>query len=183
MGVNWAAGLMRWKPHIDAEGNAFSLNHLHPFRFTHLLPAKDGRQEMVVEVRVGFALHCFTADIGSISDTAGEYRDEREVRLFHHQRYRLSRNLKQIVSTLPQRHCLFAKHQNFVTVDSVDESGIDLRYGVFFNLRKIQGLNAVLLVVQSAYVLDISKASPGQGKIGFNVLLGHALRGSKPRRP
>ena len=41
MGVNWAAGLIRWKPHIGADGTPYPLHHLHPFRMLYELPGKS----------------------------------------------------------------------------------------------------------------------------------------------
>jgi hypothetical protein len=38
-------------------------------------------------------------------------------------------------------------------------------------------------MVQSAYILDADKASPGIGRIHFHALLGHTLRGKTPRCP
>ena len=54
-----------------------------------------------------------------------------------------------------------------------------------FDLRRFKkvGPNAVHLMVQSAYVLESNKPSPGGGRIHFHALLGHALRGTIPRRP
>lgn len=183
MTVNWAAGLMRWWPHKDEQGNIYCLNHLHPFRFYHSLSGSNGRNAVTVEIHVGFSMHCFTTGLDDVTDTGGEYKDSREARLFHHERYHLSRNLKKVITSLAQRHCAFAKHDNFVTIECAGDDGTRLEYGVFFNLKKQAVANTVLLIVQSAYVLDADKPSPGKGKIGLNALLGHALRGTKPRRP
>jgi hypothetical protein len=70
---------------------------------------------------------------------------------------------------------------NYVTIEL---AGGD-RYAAFFDLRRLKkvGPNAVHLMVQSAYVLDPDKPSPGSGRIHFHALLGHALRGTVPRRP
>jgi hypothetical protein len=43
--------------------------------------------------------------------------------------------------------------------------------------------NDALLMVQSAYVLDPSTRDPGRGSVRFKALMGHALRGTKPRPP
>ena len=70
---------------------------------------------------------------------------------------------------------------NYVTIEL---AGGD-RYAAFFDLRRFKkvGPNAVHLMVQSAYVLDPNKPSPGSGRIHFHALLGHALRGTTPRCP
>ena len=62
---------------------------------------------------------------------------------------------------------------NYVTVETAE--------GVR-RLKKV-GPGGVHLMVQSAYVLDPDKPSPGKGRIHFHALLGHALRGTTPRPP
>ena len=176
---------MRWWPHKDINGRQYSLSHLHPFRYEVVMPAKDGRPETAVAVHVGFGMHCFTKKIELEDDLGDLYADNRERRTFDRQRYELSRQLREIVRSLQGRSCAFASSENYVTVDVTAENGAMLRYGVFFNLKRWheRGQNAVLLVVQSAYCLDPQKPNPSRGKIGFNTLLGHALRGTRPRSP
>ena len=98
------------------------------------------------------------------------------VRTFDELRWKLSFELRSIVESLPRRRLGFAKDNNFVYVDLNE-----VRYGVFFNLLKQKG-NNVLLIVQSAYQLDPHKPNPSKGAIGFNVLLGHTMRGTKPHK-
>lgn len=147
------------------------------------MPAKDGRPETAVTVRVGFALHCFTKKIEATDVSTDRYGDDREARTFCYQRYELSKRLGEIVRSLQARPCAFASDDNYVTVDVTTPAGVALRYGVFFNVKRVNEPNVVLLVVQSAYCLDPQKPQPAKGKIGFNVLLGHALRGTRPKRP
>ena len=81
--------------------------------------------------------------------------------------------------------CEFARGErgniNYVTIELASGD----RYAAFFDLRRFKkvGPNAVHLMVQSAYVLESNKPSPGSGRIHFHALLGHALRGTIPRRP
>jgi hypothetical protein len=187
VGTNWNAGLIRWQPHTNKDGKRFPLNHLHPFRYEVVMPAKDHRLETVVAVHVGFGMHCFTKKIESEDDPNDRYSDDREVRTFDYERYEHSKRLATVARELQQRPCAFAKDENFVCLDVIDANGEKRRYGVFFNIKKWAGEgrdnNAVLLVVQSAYCLDPKKPDPRGGKIRFNVLLGHALRGTRPTRP
>lgn len=180
MGVNW--GRMAWKP-FRKPNQVFSLEHLHPFEFSVHLPERKELPEQKVEILVGVGLHCFTRAVAEGDSKALRYFDDREERSFDEDRWKLSFRLRQIVESLPKRTRLgFAKHDNFVCVDL--EDGVS--YGVFFNMKmagKTADTKEVLLVVQSAYALDPGRRSPGEGAIGFNALLGHVLRGTRPRRP
>jgi hypothetical protein len=46
-----------------------------------------------------------------------------------------------------------------------------------------RGPDTVLLTIVSAYEHREAKRDTREGKVGFNVLLGHALRGTKPHPP
>lgn len=174
---------MYWKPHMSEDGRIFPLGHLHPFRFEVTLPQRETMRETRVEIHVGFGLHCFTRKIQTGDCTSEIYRDDREERTFCVKRYQLSSRLRAIVESLPFRRCGFAKHDNYVTIDVVSADGSPIRYGVFFVLRGLRrrGDNTILLVVQSAYELDPVKPLPSRGNVRLNVLLGHALRGTKPK--
>jgi len=54
MGVNWAAGLVRWQPHKSKEGRAYPLHHLHPFRKPFTLKATGKRPERTLELYFGW---------------------------------------------------------------------------------------------------------------------------------
>jgi hypothetical protein len=107
------------------------------------------------------------------------------VRTFCEERYRRSHNLPEIFRTIEERRCEFARGLkatiNYVVVERSETE----RYAAFFDLRRLRAPdgNSVHLLVQSAYVLDSEKPAPGSGRIHFHALLGHALRGTTPRRP
>ncbi len=185
MGIHWNAGLMRWKPHKDKDGRTYPLHHLHPFRYDLTLPDQPGRPETCITVHVGFGMHCFTRRIEDGCCPHDRYEDEREARTFDRDRHALSMLLPDIARTLQGRRCAFARDENFLTLDVLSTQGVSVRYGVFFNLKRWtrHGNRAVLLVVQSAYSLDAGKPTPARGAIGFNALLGHTLRGTKPKQP
>lgn len=143
------------------------------------MPAQKGLAETIVQVHVAFGLHCFTKKIEPTDCQTTRYGDDREQRTFENLRYELSKHLPEIVRTLAERHCAFAKDENYVTVNR----GSTDRYGVFFNIKRLKDTQTVLLVVQSAYPLDLGRPEPGSGKIRFNALLGHALRGTRPKHP
>lgn len=180
MGANWNERMMRWAPFVDAEGRTFPLNHLHPFRYQ--LETTDGR---TVEIRVAFAMHCFTHGDEVAGYASNLYKDEREIRTFCHDRYALSSRLPLIARELATRKCGFAKHNNYVTIDAQTAEGGTGSYGVFFNVLRVKDADglAVLLTIQSAYELDAGKQPPIRGSIKFTRLIELTLDGTKPRPP
>ncbi len=171
---------MRWKPHVDGAGKAYPLNHLHPFRYTLAVNHSAGPVE--VEIRVAFAMHCFTRARADGDDDSHLYRDAREIRSFCPDRYALSWQLPDIARTLTERRCSFAKADNYVTIDMQAVDGVAAQYGVFFNVMRKDG-NAVLLTIQSAYQLGAGKQVPGRGSVRFARLVELTLARIKPRVP
>jgi hypothetical protein len=185
MGVNWAAGLMRWQPHMSKEGRAYPLHHLHPVRTLFMLEARGKYPERTLELYFGFSLHTFTRKVMADDDPADNYSDDRETRAFDYCRYQLSFKLPGIARGLGSRTCYFARSAgglvNYVTIELEDNT----RYAAFFNLKKWQerGPNAVLIVFESAYALEMGKSNPGHGSISVKALLGHTIRGTRPKPP
>lgn len=185
MGVNWDSGLIYWKDHVTGGGERFSLSHLHPFVRELSLPASSKHEPRCVALHVSFGLHTFTRETDDSDHLHSLYRDNREVRTFCRKRYRSSFDLPAIFNTIENRRCEFARSLHSTVNYVVVESSAGDRYAAFFDLRRLRklGNNAVHLMVQSAYVLDRDKPSPGKGRIHFNALLGHTLRGVSPRQP
>lgn len=185
MGVNWDSGLIYWKDHTPCVSERYSLTHLHPFIQDVELAATDKHAACNVRLHVSFGLHTFTRGVELNDEPHDQYKDNRELRTFCRARYVQSFQLPRIVRTLDRRKCEFARgrheHVNYVTVE---QSNGD-RYAAFFDLRRFRrlGPNAIHLMVQSAYVLDARKLTPGKGRVHFRALLGHTLRGTAPRPP
>lgn len=159
--------------------------HLHPFRQRIELAAVGKHAARKVELYIAFGLHTFTRALKPDDGHHELYRDNREARTFCPTRYRRSFELPSIIRTLETRRCEFARGIggliNYVTVETTDGE----RYAAFFELRRLRALepNAIQLMVQSAYILDPEKPTPGKGRIRFHALLGHVLRGTSPRPP
>jgi hypothetical protein len=86
---------------------------------------------------------------------------------------------------LDHQLCTFSRTRtgliNYATFDTADGK----TYAVFFDVMryKTRGPNTVLLTIESAYELAEAKRDTREGRVSFNVLLGHALRGTKPNPP
>lgn len=185
MGTNWKSGLIYWTDHTSVDAERYSLSHLHPFARAIELPAGNRHPARSVRLHVSFGLHTFTRARTPLDAAGSSYRDDREVRTFCTDRYERSLQLPAIFRTIENRRCEFARGLsrsiNYVVVETSSRS----RYAAFFALRRLRiaGSDAVHLLVQSAYALDDDKPAPGHGRIHFHALLGHALRGTTPRRP
>jgi hypothetical protein len=185
MGVNWAAGLIRWKPHTSSDGRTYPLAHLHPFRFTCELRNSADDTVRTIAVNVGFSLHVFTCASANASPGADEYRDDRECRAFDHERYRASLQLGALIRGLETRRCYFARNDNFFTT----ERAFALpghEYRVFFSLRRDRtDTDAVTLIVQSAYFrrMDWGRRDLPSKPVAFRVILSNTLSGKPLREP
>jgi hypothetical protein len=182
---SWARRLTRWWDH-EHQGVRHSLAHLHPFRFITALPQSDKYLPRTVEIRVGFSCHTFTRERASGDSGATPYlaRDT-EIRMFCPDRHALSKLLPDIVRSLPSRDCFYAKQQNYFVVELPNTLPPGEEYRVFFNVRKVDVPDAVLVFVQSAYAAGRGIAPSGitRKKVGFRVLLNLALQGRRPVPP
>jgi hypothetical protein len=185
MGVNWAAGLIRWRPHTSADGKMYSLAHLHPFRFTCELASSSSSPARTVAINVGFSLHVFTCAFEHAQSNAEEYVDDRECRAFDYERYRASFQLGALVRELENRKCYFAKNQNFVTVETTF-APVGHQYRVFFTVAPDKtSPNTVTLIVQSAYFGQTgwSQRDLSGKPVRFRVILLNTLLGKPLREP
>jgi hypothetical protein len=161
------------------------LTALHPFQQPFTLAATGKYPERTLDLYFGFSLHTFTHRIMANDDLLDNYSDNRETRAFDYERYQWSFKLPRMARELGSRPCYFARSTadllNYVTLE-LDEGS---RYAAFFDLKRWheKGKDAVLIVFESAYVLEADKVHPGKGSISFSALLGHTIRGTRPKPP
>ena len=93
----------------------------------------------------------------------------------------MSHSLPAIIGSLDGKNCFYANQENYFIVEAPHGK----EYWVFFDVRHVSEPNAVLLFVQSAYPPDDSPVPRGRRrkKVGFRVLVSHALRGTRPTPP
>ena len=106
--------------------------------------------------------------------------------MFCHERYPLSKSLPDIIKSLPRRNCYFAGRENYFVVQNHPLLAAGQEYRVFFDVRHAKVAHTVLLFVQSAYPANPEKGSPHgarRKKVGFRVLVSHALRNTRPSPP
>jgi len=185
MGVNWAAGLIRWRPHTSSDGTTYSLAHLHPFRFTCELRSRHSDVARTITINVGFSLHVFTCALARASVGAEEYWDDRECRAFDPERYRASFCLEALVRALETRRCYFANKENFVTIETAGAPA-GHEYRIFFTVRPDRtDVDTVTLIIQSAYFrrMDWGRGDSQRKPVRFRVILANTLSGKPLREP
>jgi hypothetical protein len=183
---NKIPGLIQWQDHCPRPGESYSLKHLHPLELTHEMPAFKKYPAVTVKIHVAFSLHTFTHKIMADDPPEDDYADNRETRCFCHERYNHSHRLPTIVREIPTcRQLFFARALSGIANYATFEAGNGTIYAVYFDLMrfKARGPDTVLLMVESAYVHDPEKPDTTEGRISFNALLGHTLRGTKPKPP
>ena len=97
---------MQWRAFRYGE-DTYDLRHLHPRTITYVQEAKGHKPARTYTADVHFSMNCFTRGVkpGQIPDPALLYSDDREVRIFDANRWRLSHNLPGIVEGLMGRKC------------------------------------------------------------------------------
>lgn len=175
MGVNWVAGLMRWKPHVRRNGEACSLSHVHPFRYELRFAEAACHLARVVTVHVGFSCHVFTCRLEHAGPNPELYSDDRETRAFSVERYERSHLLRDIVVGLEHRKCYFAGREHFITLE-LNGTPPGYEYRVFFAVRR-KDAHTIELIVQSAYLARVEERRHSQtGKpIGFRLIVSKIL--------
>ena len=175
---------MKWRAARIGD-RIYDLSHLHPFSFDFVVAAKDGKPEQRFGIDVIFSLHCFSRGIAAgaayLADLA--YADSREVRLFDERRYTHSLQLPHVIRSIGDRRCFHTGHDNFFTVELIDERDERVEFTVYFKLSRAPSKGRLNLYVQSAYVQDdIPRGRPKPRKpirfsvIAYNVAVGKAIK-------
>lgn len=175
---------MEWKD-FQLGDELCSLVHLHPFAFEVVVPAAKDKPERRYVLNVIFSLHCFTRGCREGEDIAPNlaYGDNRETRIFDVERYRLSRQLPDIVRGLAERKCYHDKHGNFYVFESQDADGVKKYYSVFFSLSKAGKKTGLNLFITTAHLRDEPPYAKDKKPIRFRVILHNISTGKPVNRP
>ena len=185
MRAKWANTFPRWPPH-SIEGQTYDLSHVHPFRYSLLLPERPNQAAREVEIRVTFSAHTFTESCPLSEVPDRNYSTgPRDLRRFCPTRYQLSKKLPDVARGLEQRKCFFTDRNNYFVIELPDALPAGFQYWVFFDVRGISDPDAVLLFIQSAYAREAKMTPRGRKaeKVGFRVLVSKALDGRRAKRP
>jgi hypothetical protein len=163
---------MQWKPFVH-QGKMYPLDHLHPFSFDLVIPAKNSNPQRCYQINIGFSLHCFSRSPAKDEAIPADlsYSDSRETRVFDFYRYQLSLGLPGIVRNLADRPCFHDRHGNFYVFEILDDDGVTRYYSVFFTLSKAGKKAGLNLFISSAYVKDERPYARNVKPIRFRILV------------
>ena len=160
---------MKWQP-FEHAGQVFDLSHLDSFEHRFVQTAEPEKPERTYRVFVHFSDHCFTQG----DETDAVYPTKTTApRSFNDLRWKLSFYLPNIIKTLMNRHVSHTDHQNFFTIEIMNENGEQFDYDVFFEVRRAENDKRLHLVVQTAFPRDATRSSsrPKSDKIRFITIL------------
>lgn len=175
---------MKWKA-FQYDGKTYDLTHLHPRTFRYERPAEGNKPAEVYKVDTLFTSHCFTREPKKeeIYDIEQVYPDDYENRLFDFRRYELSKQLPEIIQSLPTgkpRHN--NNRRNFFSVEIITENGVTVEYDIFFKVKKVTK-GRLEMIVETAFVrdLDYDSLRPEGKPIRFWIILHNTLNNIKIR--
>jgi hypothetical protein len=145
---------------------------------SHAAPQSNKTAESY-RVNISFSHHCFTQGLPAEAekyDATLRFDVDGDKRIFNVRRWRLSRNLPDIIEKLPAHKCMQTGRSNYFTVALVDDNGASVEYDVFFRAWK-PGKGRINLHVESAYFREDSYGTsrPKGMRIGFFVILHNTL--------
>lgn len=173
------------------------MSHLQDTRFQFTIAETSECPEIQASMLIQFGSHCVSIGppMGKVFDFAKLGSDSKIIdgrgieRCFCPDRHNLSKNLPDIIRSLPEgRKCYFTGQDNWLTVEVLGPGGVHQFYEVFFNVRRMSS-NAVRIYVESAYIrTEDRKNNQPRGfrkrdKIGSKNLLIKTLRREPIRRP
>lgn len=169
---------MKWKP-FQYDGKAYDLAHLHPRTFRFERPAEGNKPAEVYKVDTIFTSHCFTREPkkAEIYNKSQVYPNDHENRLFDFRRYELSKQLPEIIQTLPARKPRHNNNRrNFFSVEVIAENGATIEYDIFFKVRKV-AKGRLEMIVETAFVRDpdYNSLRPEGKPIRFWIILHNTL--------
>jgi hypothetical protein len=172
-----------WDRTLCIGEETYDLSHLAPFYF-EIVPEGFTKS---VKISVTFHNHCFTEEVKGNNQpplpalsppfvTKKEGDDQN--RFFSRERYELSRELRNVVSSFEGRKVAQTRHGDFVVVTT--QSGQS--YGVFFNLRQFNKATCDMFIL-SAYPLAPGKKPAVTKEMRFKVAVAKIMQGKAPHFP
>lgn len=193
---------MEWRPIKRAGykivgGSKYDLAHLQDSTADFTIAATKGFDEINASMFIQYSSHCISVgpshggqfDFEALGEDWLVIDERGNERCFSPERFYWSRNLPEIIRSLPSdRLCFFTGHENWLSIEILDSQGKQQVYEVFFKLTR-QSSNFLRVYVESAYVRaaesEIRRPSEfrRKAKIRGKVLLVKKLRNEPIMRP
>lgn len=179
------------------QGQAYDLGHLLSRIVEITIPASGAFPERRISMLVEYLSHCVNVgpesadkplDFEALGHSRRMIDHHRAERAFCFNRYRWSRHLPGSIAALNNENCFFTPHKNWLIVKGLDDLGNKVDYEIYFRLRKGETKGTLRMVVESAYVRDKHRPSPGQPRkrrdiVRFKVLASKVVEGKEVRNP
>jgi hypothetical protein len=183
--------------HIVVHGKAYELDHLLSKVVEITIPTSGAFPERKISMLVEYLSHCVSfgpqsedepLDFEMLGQSRRMIDHHRAERAFCFDRYRWSKHLPESIAALNNEKCFFTPHKNWVIVKGLDDLGNRVDYEIYFRLRKGETKGTLRMVVESAYVRDRNRASPGKPRkrrdiVSFKVLASKIVDGKEVRNP
>jgi hypothetical protein len=159
----------------------YDVSHLHPQIYKFMRPAGKENPAEEFDVEVRFTSHCFTRSPRreEIYDLKLIYPDKYELRLFDVRRWEMSKQLANIIRSLPDKKPRHNKSRgNYFSIEMVTESGAKVEYDIFFKVWK-PGKGRLEMLIETAFIRDPEYASntPTGKPVRFWIILHNTRHG------
>ncbi|MFC3909720.1 hypothetical protein ACFORL_11630 [Legionella dresdenensis] len=139
---------------IEIDNQSFSLIHLQDKVYRYTIDAIGSHSQLFFEVLVQYSSHCITEGQKRHEPPIEKpdlYDDRHVPRVFSPERYKLSLLLPDVFTTFLMRTCYFTGYDNWLTIEIIDEQGVNRDYEIYFRVHQ-ETSRFLRLYVESAYV-------------------------------
>lgn len=159
-------------------GVDYDLSHLDSFK---LEVTPKGDDAPTYTMRVSFGFHCFTRNIEPEDSPDLHMKHEKEKRCFCFERYKLSKELADMIKYAVGGRAYFGEKANFLIVESLLQQNAP--YVAFFDVeraKKSDGVDAVMFVTSAHLRPALPDRLPA---VSFATVVDYRIRGKDLKRP
>lgn len=130
------------------DDSEYELGHLDALKVSFQHPER----EECYTIYFTFSNHCFTRSIKDDErpDLSSIYPYPKDRRVFDLRRYSLSRQLPQIIETLPEHFCFHGGYSRYCSCRVTEDDGNEVEYQIVYRVWKANG--KMRFHVESAYL-------------------------------
>ncbi|MFK5912932.1 MAG: hypothetical protein QM484_01040 [Woeseiaceae bacterium] len=179
---------------LHINGVEYKFNHLMPLDLSINLEAHNKNSELTVSLTFFFSNHCYTEGVKENEDISEQFLlldHNQNQRKFCINRYQMSLQLPELLKQLHTKKCFFTGRQNWLVIEVLNNSGENIFYHVFFNIKKHKRKkNGLFIEIQSAYIKEKGENTPTRRKnermsfamIARKIITGKPIKSPHSRR-